>query len=106
MNNGQTTVSKSPATKTRQSGGTATANAGELDFLARYIAEELERLEALSIALEKELCPKDPDNLREGDKVTAWRLAELLNERLSSRAFSDYINSVLRPQSNHLRAAA
>lgn len=106
MNNGQTTVSKSPPMNSRQSNGTAPATAEDLDFLARYIADELERLEALSLALEKELCPKDPDNLREGDKVTAWRLAELLNERLSDRAFSDYINRVLRPQSTHLRAAA
>ena len=59
------------------------------------VGEERELLLALAHALEGRLRPADPRNPRDDDRVTEWRLAELLAERLGSLAPERTIGALL-----------
>lgn len=53
-------------------------------FAVDYIDEELEVLYSIALPLCERIAPKDPKNLQEEDDIVAWRLAQLLVERLES----------------------
>jgi hypothetical protein len=64
-------------------------------FAYGFIEEELETLLCLSIALKRELEPNDPNNPGDEFNATPWRLAQVLNERLSSTAFTSNMRTLL-----------
>ena len=65
-------------------------------FIFNWIKSEQETLYALAAALEDQLAPVDPDNPPEDyQQITAWRLSELLLDRLSSTHLLDQVRSHL-----------
>lgn len=74
---------------------------GSLDVALEYVEDEHEKLLALAIALRHLLEPADPHNPAENDDLTAWRLAQLIEERLSSTTFTNTLRAfVLGPKAS------
>jgi len=65
-----------------------TPDAERVRLAFNYLQSELETLLALSITLTNELTPDDPDNHDDYEHTTAWRLSQVLNDKLSSTKFS------------------
>ena len=63
---------------------TYTPTEGRVAHAYKYLCDELETMLALSIVLVNQLEPVDPES---GEGVTAWRLAQVLNERLEGVDF-------------------
>lgn len=72
-----------------------TPSAGQLKFAFEYLHEEMETLAALSIALVNQLAPSDPDNDDDCENPTAWRLSQVLSDRLTCTHFSNDMRKVL-----------
>ena len=66
-----------------------------VSLLMELINAEHERLAALAAALEYWTSPKNPDDPEDCQNPTAWRLAQLLDERLSSTNHIDMVRRVL-----------
>lgn len=66
-------------------------------------SEELEKLLALSIGLVNHLEPRDPSDPDQHENLTAWRMAQVLNERLSSTVLQEGIYQMLLGK-NHLKS--
>lgn len=64
-------------------------------FAFGFLGDELETLLALAIALERQLEPTDPDHPEDEHPTTAWRLSQVLNERLSSMTFTNNMRQLL-----------
>lgn len=64
-------------------------------FAFKFLEDELETLLALSLTLTNYLEPEDPSNMDDGFNPVAWRLSQVLNERLSSVAFSNNMKTLL-----------
>lgn len=62
---------------------------GSLELAIDYVADEHEKLLALAMTLRQRLEPANPKDPTGGDDLTAWRLAELLEERLTSTDFTN-----------------
>ena len=75
---------------------THTIDVGELQIVFRYIEEEMETLAALAEALVERLGPIDPKQIDcDATDVYAWRVAQVIKERLESQEFMDHIRSVM-----------
>lgn len=61
---------------------------GSLDVALAYVEEEHDKLLALAITLRQRLEPADPQDPTDSDDLTAWRLAQLIEERLERTEFS------------------
>lgn len=66
---------------------TPTADSNRFAF--GFLEDELETLLCLSIALKNQLEPNDPNNPGDEFDPTSWRLAQVLNERLSNVGFTN-----------------
>ncbi len=64
-------------------------------FAFDFLQDELETLLALSITLMNQLEPDDPQNHEDYEHITAWRLSQVLNDRLSSVAFTNNMRTLL-----------
>jgi hypothetical protein len=64
-------------------------------FAMDLIDDEMNKLHCLAIALENQLRPNDPKNPTDTDNLIAWRLAEVLEEKLGSTAFEKGVRSLL-----------
>ena len=67
----------------------------EADLVAEYAREEFERLAALAAALEYWVSPQPSGNPDECQNPTAWRLAQVLDDRLSGTAFLKNVDRLL-----------
>lgn len=58
--------------------------------------EEREQLNALAVALERQLAPLDPKDPKDTDNIHAWRLAQVMTDLLSDcRNFNVQRDAVL-----------
>lgn len=71
--------------------------ASELEFALKFLDDELETLLALSMVLMNQL--EDTRDAETGNGVTAWRLAQVLNDRLASVEFSRNFRHILLSKS-------
>jgi hypothetical protein len=63
------------------------ASRSQLEFAFSYLEEEHETLLALAMALLRQVEPVDPDAPNDAVDTTAWRLAQVLEQRLGSTVF-------------------
>lgn len=68
-----------------------------LEHVMDLIVERDEQLYALASSVLMHLSPKDEKNIPDNHPLTAWRLAQLLDEMLSSTAHTSYVRSILLP---------
>lgn len=68
---------------------------GVLDLAMSILNEELEKILSVAICLLNRLEPKDLHDIRDNEDVIAWRLAQVLEERLSSGEFEDSLRQLL-----------
>ena len=54
------------------------------------------KIVCLAISLVNKLEPKNIEDIQDNEDVIAWRLAQVLEERLSSSEFEDGIRKLLR----------
>lgn len=80
---------------TDNAGDTVTLHKSKIEYVMAYVNEERETILALSMALRKWLEPDDPQDPKDSDDLTAWRLAQILEDRLSSTEFEENIGNVL-----------
>lgn len=80
---------------TNKAGDTLMLNRNTVEFVLEYIREEMESLFSLSAAVAAFTAVKDTKNPKDNDNITAFRLAEILEERLGSTAFQNNIRSML-----------
>ena len=66
-----------------------------LKFAFRMMSEEQDRCAALAHSLVVQLQPNDAENPTDHDDLTAWRLAEVLHEKLSSSEVSESVRKLL-----------
>lgn len=78
-----------------KSGETVTLRKSTIDCVMGYIREELETLLSLSSAVVNFVAVEDTKNLKERDNLNAFRLAELLEDRLGSTTFEKNIKRIL-----------
>lgn len=72
---------------------------GSLTVALDFVEEERDRLLALAMVLRQRLEPVDPKDPGENDDLNAWRLAQLLEERLTDTGFTDTLRKfVLGPE--------
>lgn len=74
---------------------TGLASAAQLEFALKFLGEEHEKLYCLAYAILQRVEPVVPDNPAEDDDITAWRLAQILVERLEKTEFTDAIRSLV-----------
>jgi hypothetical protein len=67
-----------------------------LELAMDYLYEELDKVQCLAILLCKELEPKKLNDSEYFQNVTAWRLAQLIEERFESTDFQNSIRELLR----------
>ena len=71
---------------------------GSLDVALDFVEEEREKMLALAMALCRRLEPVDPKDPADTDDITSWRLAQLLEERLTDTGFTKTLRTfVLGP---------
>jgi hypothetical protein len=68
-----------------------------LESVIDAIEEREEQLYALATTILGHLSPKDEKNLPEGHPLTAWRLAQLLEEMLGNTSHRTFVQSLLLP---------
>lgn len=68
---------------------------GSLEVALDFVEEERDRLLALAMVLRQRLEPADPKDPGENDDLNAWRLAQLLEERLTDTGFTDRLRFLL-----------
>jgi hypothetical protein len=66
-----------------------------LDFVMDLLSEEREKMLAIAISLYNRLEPKNLQDIKEHEDQTAWRLAQLLEERLSTTEFENAVRELL-----------
>lgn len=66
-----------------------------LDLAMSILNEELEKMLSVALCLMNRLEPKDLHDIRDDEDVIAWRLAQVLEERLSSSEFEDSLRKLL-----------
>ena len=66
-----------------------------LKFAFRMMSEEQDRCAALAHSLVVQLQSNDPENPTDHDDLTAWRLAEVLHDKLSSSEVSESVRKLL-----------
>lgn len=76
---------------------TVTRYAASLNRVMNDIDEREEQLYALAYALMHQLTPPDEKNIPDGFPLTAWRLAQVLEDMLSSTAHRSSVRNVLMP---------
>ena len=76
---------------------TVTRYAVSLNRVLNDIDEREEQLYALSVALLHQLTPRDEKNIPDGHPLTAWRLAQVLEDMLSSTEHRRCVRDVLMP---------
>lgn len=72
-----------------------TPTPGNLSVAYSYFHEEIETMLCLAICLQNHLEPKDPDNPEASEDIIAWRLSQVLHERLTNRRFSEDMRELL-----------
>lgn len=72
-----------------------TPTAGQNRLAFDFLEDELETLLALSITLKNQLEPDDPQNHDDCEHTTAWRLSQVLNDRLASTEFSNNMRMLM-----------
>lgn len=68
---------------------------GVLDMAMSILNEELEKMLSVAICLVNRLEPENLRDIRDDEDVIAWRLAQVLEERLSSNEFEDSLRQLL-----------
>jgi hypothetical protein len=66
-----------------------------LELVVREISAEHDRLHALAIALLSRVRPHNESDPEDGADLHAWRLAQILEERLESTQFVEAISGLL-----------
>ena len=72
-----------------------TLSRSTIELALDYIGDEMETLLALSNALVSQVTVQDPKNPKDHDNVFAFRLAELLEDRIASSVFQENIRHIL-----------
>lgn len=70
-----------------------------LELAMSLLHDELEKMLCIAISLVNKLEPKDVNNIQDDEDVIAWRLAQVLEDRLSETAFLDSLRELLRVKS-------
>lgn len=69
---------------------------GVLDLAMSLMEEEHEKLLCIALSLANKLEPKNPKDIQDDEDVIAWRLAQVLEERLSSVEFLNDMRGLLK----------
>lgn len=72
-----------------------TPTPGNLSVAYSYLHDEIETMLCLAICLENQLEPKDPANPKASENINAWRLSQVLHERLTNRRFTGDIRELM-----------
>ena len=67
----------------------------QLETVIHEIDEREEQLYALASSLLMHLTPRDEKNIPDDYPITAWRLAQLLDDKLSSTSHRSYVRNSL-----------
>lgn len=73
----------------------STPSAATCSFVLDAYETERDQLHALAWALVNELEPKDPKNPEDSDRLTAWRLAEVMYDMLSEARLTTFAREML-----------
>lgn len=68
---------------------------GTLDLAMSLLHDELEKMLCVAISLANKLQPKDLSDIQDDEDLIAWRLAQVLEDRLSETAFEDSLRELL-----------
>lgn len=71
------------------------ASHSQLEFGLRYMDDEFEKLLVLAMALRCQVEPVDPNNPSDEDNTTAWLLAQILEDRLTSTGFANSMRAII-----------
>lgn len=71
------------------------ASQSQLAFALSYLEEEHEKLLALAMSLRRHLEPVDPEHPGDDVNLNAWRLAQILEERLEKTEFVNAMRSLV-----------
>lgn len=71
----------------------ANVSQDSLELALDFVEDERDRLLALAMTLRQRLEPVDPKDPTDSDDLNAWRLAQLLEERLTSVRFTDTLRT-------------
>ncbi len=71
----------------------ANVSQDSLELALDFVEGERDRLLALAMVLRQRLEPVDPKDPTDSDDLNAWRLAQLLEERLTSVRFTDTLRT-------------
>jgi hypothetical protein len=69
--------------------------ASSLEGVMDAIEEREEQLYALAATILRHLSPEDEKNIPDEHPHTAWRLAQLLEDKLSSTSHRNYVREIL-----------
>lgn len=69
----------------------------KLECVMDAIVERDEQLYALASSVLMHLAPKDEKNIPDDHPLTAWRLAQVLDEMLSSTSHTCFVRAMLLP---------
>lgn len=78
-----------------QSDKTVLMHVAHLEGVVDLVEERDEQLYALASSLLMHLAPQDEKNIPDGYPITAWRLAQLLEEKLVSTSHRKYVSNML-----------
>jgi hypothetical protein len=80
---------------TNKTDDTVTLRKSRIEFVMDYIREEQETMQALSSAIVSCVAVQDTKNPKDSDNIFAFRLAELLDDRLGDAKFEKNIRLML-----------
>jgi hypothetical protein len=72
---------------------------GTLDLAMSLLHDELEKMLCVAICLVNKLQPKNTSDIQDDEDLIAWRLAQVLEDRLSETAFEDSLRELLHVKS-------
>jgi hypothetical protein len=74
---------------------TVLLHVAHLESVVSAVVERDEQLYAMASSLLMHLSPQDETNIPDGYPITAWRLAQLLDDMLSSTSHSKFVRTCL-----------